>query len=79
MFLLISMTLIQIEIKKQNIITRISMKCIVIMATNLILAILAYLLNINVNNDIVEIKNNLDIKNEENLPEKVEDIGGDTS
>ena len=35
------------------------------------------LLNINVNNDIVESKNNLDIKNEENLPEKVEDIGGD--
>ena len=35
------------------------------------------LINININNDIIESKNNMDIKNEENLPEKVEDIGGD--
>ena len=34
-------------------------------------------LNVNVNNDIVESKKNFEEKNDENLPEKVEDIGGE--
>ena len=34
-------------------------------------------MNININNDIVESKKNLEEKNDENLPEKVEDIGGE--
>ena len=34
-------------------------------------------LNANVNNDIVESKKNFEEKNDENLPEKVEDVGGD--
>ena len=35
------------------------------------------ILNVNVNNDIVESKKNNEEKNDENLPEKVEDVGGD--
>ena len=34
-------------------------------------------LNVNVNNDVIESKLNYEEKNDENLPEKVEDIGGE--